>query len=87
MPDPDHRAPAPSEELGPPKMVITLNPDGTVKVSGPLADETLAYGMLEQAKYAIFVHNRPWLHRPEARVVIPETPPIRIPLPRSGREG
>lgn len=82
MPDPDHKAPAPSEMLGPPKITITLNKDDTIAVSGPINDEVLVYGMLKRAEYAIFMHNHPWLAKPKA--LIPDKPPFEIPLRTNG---
>ncbi len=36
-----------------PKLLIEVQPDGSVNVSGPLTDKILCYGMLEAARDAI----------------------------------
>lgn len=39
------------------KLTIELPPDGVLRVSGPLADKILCYGMLEHAKEVVRSYN------------------------------
>lgn len=39
------------------KLIITINPDGSVSVNGPINDKVICYGMLEAAKDAIREHH------------------------------
>lgn len=39
------------------QLVITMNPEGSLNVSGPIQNKLFAYGMLEMAKDAIRQHH------------------------------
>lgn len=41
------------------QLIITLNHDGTINVTGPVQDKLFAYGMLECAKQAIMQQKNP----------------------------
>lgn len=38
-------------------LTIIMNPDGTIRVDGPINNKVLSYGMLDLAKDAIFEHH------------------------------
>ncbi len=58
------------------KLTITMSPDGTVSVNGPLTDGILCFGLLEVAKDVIREHIR---KHAESGIV-----PVRIFLPGNG---
>lgn len=39
------------------QIIITLNPDGSVSVTGPIMNKLLCYGMLESAKQLVTTYT------------------------------
>lgn len=46
----------PKEQAEKMQLVITVNPNGSISVSGPINDKVLCYGLLESAKDAVKQH-------------------------------
>jgi ArsR family metal-binding transcriptional regulator len=57
------------------EIIITITPDGSINVTGPIHDKTLCYGLLEAAKDAIREHHvrLTAAHRIIPAVQIPKT--------------
>lgn len=53
-----------------PTMTIFLTESGEMKVSGPINDQMICLGILEQAKQVIINHNNT---RSKSNIVIPKT--------------
>lgn len=52
------------------QLLLTLNRDGSLNVTGPIDDRVLCYGMLDYAKDVIREYQAQ-----KARLVLPATPP------------
>lgn len=59
------------------QITVTMGPDGSINVAGPLGNPTLCYGMLEAAKFAIFTNAVKMSQNEEKRIVAPP-PGLRI---------
>lgn len=60
------------------QLTITLQDDGRLQVTGPIQDLMLCYGLLEATKDAL---------RAQQAAPKPSIVPVRMELPRNGRDG